>query len=63
MGWLKKIAPPHRCRFPVGDYDAQPGSIWECEDCSRQWKLTSSAPGRTWQSLITGQYIDREQDR
>jgi hypothetical protein len=40
MGWLKQLERPfsHDCVLP-SPYAAAPGSVWQCDDCGKKWRI------------------------
>lgn len=36
--WLHKVDPLHECQKP-SEYDAPPGSTWQCDDCGKVWTI------------------------
>jgi hypothetical protein len=64
MGWIKKVAPRHRCEdyLPRPDGMTVEGSIWEC-DCGHRFEVLNERNAIYKWKRLGNQFEDREQDR
>lgn len=42
MGWVRIVESQHRCCLPE---PAEVGSVWECDDCGSQYRVTMVGRG------------------
>lgn len=52
MGWLRVVAPEHRCPLPHEELHTHAeGSVWVCDECQQIW-IVVPVPDDAWGSYV-----------